>query len=134
MGETPLDSGVKPLKIGVVGPGAIGCLFGGILSRAGHEVWLVDRRPERASVLDRRGVWISGVTGELNARVRATAAPQRVGEVRLAIMAVKSYDTEQAARAAAALVGPQTAVLTVQNGLGNVEVLARLFGKEHVIG
>lgn len=134
MGETPLDSGVKPLKIGVVGPGAIGCLFGGMLSRAGHEVWLVDRRPERASVLDRRGVWISGVTGELNARVRATAAPQRVGEVRLAIVAVKSYDTEQAARAAAALVGPQTAVLTVQNGLGNVEVLARLFGKEHVIG
>jgi len=134
VGEAPLENGRRRFKIAIVGPGAIGCLFGAMLSRAGHEVWLIDRRPERASVLDRRGVWISGATGEFNARVRATASPGQVGEVRLAIIAVKAYDTEQAGSAALALAGPQTTVLTVQNGLGNTETLARLFGEDRVVG
>ncbi len=122
------------MKIGIVGPGAIGCLFGAMLSRGGHEVWLIDRHAERARLLGRRGIWVSGVTGEFNARVQATASPNNVGEARLVMIAVKSYDTREAAQAAAPLVGGDTAVLTLQNGLGNVEVLQEVLGEGRVIG
>jgi len=121
------------MKIAIVGPGAIGCLLGGLLSRAGHEVWLIDRRPERAALLDRQGVSISGVGGEFNASVRATASPTEAGIADLIIVAVKSYDTAAAAQAAQSLVGSQTTVLTVQNGLGNVEVLQSRLGSDRVV-
>ena len=122
------------MKIAIVGPGAIGSLFGGMLSRGGHEVWLIDRDPERARLLSRRGIWISGALGEFSARVRATVSPREVGEAGLVLIAVKSYDTEEAARGAAPVVGAETAVLSLQNGLGHLEVLARVFGERHVIG
>jgi len=121
------------MKIAIVGPGAIGCLLGGLLSRAGHEVWLIDRRPERAALLDRRGVSISGVGGEFNAPVRATASPTEAGIADLIIVAVKSYDTAAAAEAAQSLVGSQTTVLTVQNGLANVEALQSRLGSDRVV-
>jgi len=121
------------MKIAIVGPGAIGCLLGGLLSRAGHEVWLIDRRPERAALLDRRGVSISGVGGEFNAPVRATASPTEAGIADLIIVAVKSYDTAAAAEVAQSLVGSQTTVLTVQNGLANVEALQSRLGSDRVV-
>ena len=122
------------MKIAIVGPGAIGCLFGGMLSRGGHEVWLIDRQRDRARLLGRRGVWVSGVTGEFNARVRATVSPRDASEVELAVIAVKSYDTREAAESAQALVGGETTVLTVQNGLGNIEALQEVLGEGRVIG
>lgn len=128
------NEGRAPMKIAIVGPGAMGCLFAGMLSRGGHEVWLLDRQPERARLVSRRGLWISGVTGEFNAPVRATVSPTDVGAAGLVLITVKSYDTEEAALAAEPMVGQETAVLTLQNGLGNIEVLARHFGPERVIG
>jgi 2-dehydropantoate 2-reductase len=122
------------MKIAIVGPGAIGCLFGGMLSRGGHEVWLIDRHPERAKLLSRRGIWISGLSGEHNAPVHATASPGEAGEAELAIVAVKSYDTENAARASMPVIGRETTVLSIQNGLGNIEALGGAIGPERVIG
>ncbi len=122
------------MKIGIVGPGAIGSLFGGMLSRGGHEVWLIDRDPERARLLSRRGIWISGPMGEFSANVRATAEARRVEQAGLVLIAVKSYDTEEAARTAEPMVGAETAVLSLQNGLGNLELLASVLGGRHVIG
>lgn len=121
------------MKIAIVGPGAIGCLLGGLLSRAGHEVWLIDHRPERAALLDRQGVSISGVGGEFKAPVRATASPTEAGIADLVVVAVKSYDTAAAAQAAQSLVGSQTTVLTVQNGLANVEALQSRLGSDRVV-
>lgn len=122
------------MRIAIVGPGGIGCLFGGLLSQAGHEVWLVDRQPDRARLLDRRGVWISGVLGEFRCPVRATAQPQEAGPAELVMVAVKSYDTAAAAEAAQPLLDEGTAVLTVQNGLGNIEALQQALGAERVLG
>jgi 2-dehydropantoate 2-reductase len=122
------------VKIAVVGPGAMGSLFGGMLSRGGHEVWMIDRQPERARTLAKRGVWVSGVSGEFNAPVRATVEPDDVGSPGLVLIAVKSYDTAAAAQTARSLVGEGTIVLTLQNGLGNVEVLARHLGGEFILG
>lgn len=122
------------LKIAIVGPGAIGCLFAALLSRGGQDVWLLDHRQERARVIARRGLWISGVSGEFHADVRATANPADVGVAGFVIVAVKSYDTEGAALTAAPLVGPDTVVLSLQNGLGNLETLVRHFGAARILG
>lgn len=122
------------MKIAVVGPGAIGCLFAGVLSRGEHEVWLVDRQHERARLLARRGIWVSGVTGEFNARVRATASPQDASDVELVLIAVKSYDTRGAAETVQHLLGDTATVLTIQNGLGNVEALQETLGEDRVVG
>jgi len=122
------------MKIAVVGPGAMGSLFAAMLSRGGHEVWLLDRQPDRARLISRRGVWVSGVTGEFNAQVHATADAGEVGTAGLVLIAVKSYDTEAAARSAAPLMGPESVALSLQNGLGNIEALVREFGEPRVLG
>jgi 2-dehydropantoate 2-reductase len=122
------------MRIAIVGPGAIGCLFAAMLSRAGSEVWLVDRNPERARLLTRRGLFVSGVTEEFHAAVRATTVPEEVGGADLAIIAVKTYDTGTAARAAQAALREEGLALTLQNGVGNVEVLQATLGEGRVLG
>ncbi len=122
------------MRIAVIGPGAMGCLLAGLLGKGGHEVWLVDRHPQRARTLNRRGVFVSEEEGGgFRAQVQATATPQQVGPVDLVIVAVKSYDTAEAARAVRPLVGPQTTVLTLQNGLGNLEILQQALGMDRVL-
>jgi len=122
------------MKIVIVGPGAIGCLFAAMLSRGGHEVWILDRNPERAQVLARRNLWISGVNEEFTAKARVTAKAGEIGTAGLVLIAVKSYDTEGAAETAAPVVGEGTSILTLQNGLGNIDVLTRAFGRKNVLG
>jgi 2-dehydropantoate 2-reductase len=121
------------MKIAIVGPGGIGCLFAGLLSQGGHDVWLVDRHADRAHLLDRRGIWISGVSGEFRSPVRATAQPRDVGPADLVLISVKSYDTAGAALTAQPLIAAEGTVLTLQNGLGNLELLQRMLGAERVI-
>jgi len=127
------------MRIAIIGPGAIGCLFAAILSKAEHEVWLVDRHPQRARMLSRRGIFVTGTSlagqaEEFRASVRATADPQQVGPVDLVMVAVKSFDTPEAAHTAKLLLGPETTVLTLQNGLGNLESLQQVLGDERVLG
>jgi 2-dehydropantoate 2-reductase len=121
------------MRTAIIGPGGIGCLFAGLLSQGGHEIWLVDRHQERAHLLDRRGVWISGVTGEFRSPVRATTQPRDVGQVDLVMIAVKSYDTAGAAATAQPMMGGDTNVLTLQNGLGNLEALQQALGADRVL-
>ena len=122
------------MKIAIIGPGAIGCLFAGLLGRAGHDVWLVDHNASRARQLARRGVHVSGLSGEFHAPVHATIKPEEVGGAELALIAVKSYDTAEAAQAALRALAPAGVALTLQNGLGNVEVLQQVLGAGRVLG
>lgn len=121
------------MKIAIVGPGAVGCLFAAALSKAGQEVWLVDHHAERARQLARRGVFVSGLVGEYQASVHATTEPKEVGGAALALIAVKAYATEVAAQAAQAALAPDGYALTLQNGLGNLEVLQRVLGAERAL-
>jgi len=122
------------MKIVVVGPGALGCLVGGFLSKSGEEVWFLDKHPERANKLNNDGIKIEGISGEYNIKVKATCDPKEIGVSDLVIICVKSYDTEQATKNAKALVSDNTLILTLQNGLGNVEVIGEIIGQEKVIG
>lgn len=120
-------------RIAIVGPGAMGCLFGALLAEAGHDVWLIDHRPERALVLSRNGVTIEETGSSRTVPIKATAEPSTIGTVQAILFTVKAYDTEAAARAASALAGAQTTIVTLQNGLGNVEALSRTFDPKHVV-
>jgi len=121
------------LRIAVVGAGAMGSLFGGLLAEAGEDVVLVDIWEEHVRAINERGLHIKGVSGDRVVRVRATTKHAEVGVVDLMLIQVKSYATEKAIRDALPMIGERTVVLTLQNGLGNVEKIAAVVGRERVL-
>lgn len=121
------------MKIAIVGPGALGCLLAGSLkARTKEDIWLIDSSPERAKRICESGIRIEGLT-TLSVKINVTADPKEAGLCDLVIIAVKSYSTEDACKDIKELVGEKTAVLTLQNGIGNVQVLNDYFGAEKVI-
>ncbi|HDI42371.1 MAG TPA: 2-dehydropantoate 2-reductase [Candidatus Bathyarchaeota archaeon] len=121
------------MRIAVVGSGAMGSLYGGLLADAGEDVTLIDIWKEHVDAINTRGLKISGASGERLVRVRATTNPAEVGTVDLIMIFVKAYDTKKAAQDALPMVGPETVFLTLQNGLGNVEQIEEVAGKGRVV-
>jgi 2-dehydropantoate 2-reductase len=122
------------MKIVIVGPGAMGCLIAAFLAhRTKEEVCLLDSREERAKVLGQNGISVEGISGPFTVKVPVSAFPRTVGPADLVIICTKSYSTEDACKHARDLVGENTAILTLQNGIGNVQVLADQFGEERVL-
>jgi len=124
-----------------VGAGAMGGLFGGIFTKAGQDVWLIDNHKERAEKINREGLIIEesgvlrpGEPKEEVIRIKATTKPREVGPCDLVILFVKAYDTEEATRNSLPLTGSRTVWLTLQNGLGNIEKMGKILGKSNVIG
>ncbi len=113
------------MKIAVIGAGALGCLLAGLLKEADEDVLLIAHTSAQAALISSRGIRIRTDQGNRVVPVKITAHPVRNGGSDLVIVAVKAYDTFSAARTAAYLVAPETIVLTLQNGLGNVEALAK---------
>jgi len=118
------------MNVVVVGPGAIGCLFGARLALSGNEVFMLDRDASRAALIEDDGLVVDGMR-RLTVEVRAGAEPAHAPAATLALVCVKSYDTPSAAEAVAGLPG-RPYVLTLQNGLGNAEELARAVGPSRV--
>ncbi len=121
-------------EITVVGAGAIGCLFGALLREAGHRVIMLDIDSARAEKIARDGIHLTGISGERVVQVEATDRIGDAADCDLAIIATKSYDTEAAMDGIADALKPSTPVLTLQNGLGNVEVISKTVGDERTIG
>ena len=121
------------MKIAVVGAGAMGSLFGGLLASSGEDVTLVDVWREHVEAINAEGLRIDGPDGSRVIRVKATSDPSSVGPVDLIIIFVKSYDTLKAARDALPMVTENTAFLSLQNGLGNIEKITEVAGSDRVI-
>jgi len=122
------------MKIGIVGAGAIGCIFGAFLSKTGQEVWLVDVWKEHVNRINRDGLTLTRPGGhEETIAVKATDNPAAVGICDLVIFLVKAYDTAAAARGSVPMVGPDTYALTVQNGIGNLEAIIAGLEMERVL-
>jgi 2-dehydropantoate 2-reductase len=117
------------MRVAVIGAGGIGSLFGGRLAAAGHEVWLVHRRQEHVDALRGNGLLLD----DERIAVNATLDPREVGSVDLVLVLTKATDTAAAAASARALVGDHTLVVTLQNGLGNLETIAEAVGGERVL-
>jgi 2-dehydropantoate 2-reductase len=117
----------------IVGPGAMGCLFAAMLARAGHRITLLDYRDERARLIRERGIRTEGISGEHSVVVDAvTSIPADIPQV--VLICVKANSTEKVAHDLAGWVPPGVPVLTLQNGLGNVERLEKALGPHRVVG
>jgi 2-dehydropantoate 2-reductase len=123
------------MKIAVVGLGAIGMLFGACLIKAKEDVYFLDHNPKRAQKIKRDGIKIEGASGTHQVgSVNITSNPKDIGACDLVILCVKSYDTENAIKEAKPLLADNTMVLTLQNGVGNIQVLEEAVGDDRVIG
>jgi 2-dehydropantoate 2-reductase len=122
------------MKIAILGAGSLGCAIGGVLAEAGNDVWLINRNAKLVDVLNSNGLVLRDGGVDRVVRVQAATSAQSAGVVDLVVVLVKSFDTAAAMTAAMALLGPQTHVLSLQNGVGHEEILAGLVGRERVIG
>lgn len=123
-----------PMRVAMIGAGAMGSLVGGYLARGGMDVVFIEADAATAEALGRSGIRIEGPRGTVTLSPRVTADASEVGPVDLAIVAVKAYDTAAAVRQHAAVVGAVTTVVTFQNGLGNVEAIGEAVGADRVLG
>ncbi|MDP6066346.1 MAG: 2-dehydropantoate 2-reductase [Alphaproteobacteria bacterium] len=121
------------MKIGILGAGAMGCVYGAHFHEAGHEVWLIDRWAEHVAAIAANGLRVEGMSGDRTLDIAASGDPAEVGACQLVVVATKADDTEVAVRGAAALMGNQTNVLVIQNGLGALERMAPLVPPERLI-
>ena len=116
------------MKIAIFGAGGVGSYFGGLLARAGHEVAFIARGAHLQALRD-RGLQVRSVHGDFDIpRVWATDDPHEVGETDLTICTVKTYDIGVIADRLRPLIGPQTALLPLQNGVETPDDLAQHFG------
>lgn len=120
------------MKIAVVGCGAVGSYYGAMLSRAGREVHFLLRSD--FEVVRRDGVCIRSPAGNFVARPKCAVSPLEIGQCDLILIALKTTANAEYSRLLPPLVGNQTAIVTLQNGLGNEEQLARLFPVEQILG
>jgi 2-dehydropantoate 2-reductase len=122
------------LKIGVVGAGAMGCLFAGKLSRAGNEVLLVDHDTKTVSAIRRHGVRVREGTRLRRVPVEVEKAPRDFRGFDLVVVMVKAYSTKEVARELRGRIGTGSMVLSLQNGLGNAEVLSQELARRVLAG
>jgi len=119
------------MRIVVFGAGALGSLYGGLLSED-HDVTLVGRQ-EHVDAVNGSGLHISGLREGVY-RPKARTSAEGLGTQDLVLVTVKAYDTRTAVREVEAMVGEGTAVVSLQNGLGNSEILGRSFGPRVIMG
>src|SRR3954452_3614406 len=114
----------RNLRIAIIGTGAMGSVYAGLLADAGLDVYAVDVWAEHIEAINRDGLRVSGASGERVAKLRATTSAGDAGPADLAIVATKASGVEAAANAAREILSPNGIVLTIQNGLGSAERVA----------
>ena len=120
------------MHIAVMGAGAVGGYFGALLARAGNPVTMIARGPH-LQAMQKRGLEIRSHWGNFTVRVKATSDPSAVGPVDLVLHTLKTYQNSQAISAMQPMIGPDTALITLQNGVNSYQDLASAFGKERVL-
>jgi 2-dehydropantoate 2-reductase len=122
------------VKIAIFGSGAVGGYFGARLAAAGEDVTFLARGAHLAA-LQQDGLHIESPAGSLHLpNVHATDRPQAVGPVDVVLFTVKLYDANAAAATLAPMIGPDTVVITLQNGVDAVDMVAKHVGTDHVAG
>ena len=123
-------------RIGIVGAGAVGCVVGGLLTRAGEDVTLIDQWPQHVDLMKRNGLTLTGTCGDHKIAVKALHLheAQSINEPFDAVfIAVKSYDTDWATRLALQYLEPDGHVVDFQNGINDYRVAA-LAGAHRSLG
>ncbi len=121
------------MRIGVVGAGALGLYYGALLQRAGHDLHFLLRRDYQA--ICQNGLHVRSPRGDFFLRhVQGYRSTTEIGSVELVLIGLKTYANKHLVELVEPLVGPHTLLLTLQNGLGNEELLAETFDAERVLG
>ena len=121
------------MKIVVIGAGAMGSLFGALLAESGEDVWLYDIWEEHVKAINEKGLGIELDDKTRSVSVNATTDKGQIGKTDLAIIFVKSTQTDDAARTASELVGNSDFVLTLQNGMGNADIISEIIDPDRII-
>lgn len=121
------------MKVAVVGAGALGLYYGAMLQRSGLDVRFLMRRDY--PVVSRQGLTVTSPLGDFRLpQVQAFERTESMGEVDLVLVGLKCYANDRLVELVRPLLGHDTAILTLQNGLGNEELLASAFGRERILG
>lgn len=122
------------MRIAIMAAGAVGAYFGARLAAAGQDVFFI-ARGAHLDAIRKNGLKIESVHGDLSLpQAKVTDDPRDVGPLDIVLFAVKLWDTEQAAEQAKPLIGPNTRLITLQNGIDSVERLGAVLGADHVVG
>ena len=126
--------GAPNMKIAIIGVGAMGSIYAGMLSEAGHEVWAIDPWAAHVAAINADGLRLSGASGDrvINA-LRASVDISQVGQCDICVIATKASGVAAAAKAIAPVIGPDCLVLTIQNGLGADRRLAQHMPMHNVL-
>lgn len=121
------------MKIAVMGAGAVGGYFGGLLAKGGLDVTFIARGKHLEAIKD-HGLEIKSSRGDFTVKAKATSDPKEIGPVELILFCVKSYDTEAATRQCLPMMKDHTVILSLQNGVDNEEKIAAIVGERGVLG
>jgi 2-dehydropantoate 2-reductase len=122
------------MKLAIVGTGAMGSVYAGLLARAGHEVWAIDLWQEHLDAIERYGLSVSGASGSFVAGpIRTGSKPAEAGRCDVWVVATKAADVPAVAAAIAPMLAPDSVVMAFQNGLGAGERVAEHVPADQVV-
>ncbi len=121
------------MKVAVIGAGAMGSLFGAMLAEAGNDVWLYDIWEEHVRAIRRDGLRIEREGKTRSVNLHATSNPNQIEQAELTIIFVKSTQTHAASETAQQIAGSDGAVMTLQNGMGNADVIAKFIDPDRIL-
>ncbi len=120
------------MRIAIMGCGAMGSVYAGLLAAAGSDVLVIDRWSEHVEAITHHGLRVEGASGDRTVRLRAYTVPP-AERVDMLIIAVKAAQAGSAAAALHGMIGPQTVIVTIQNGLGSADDVAAELGAARLI-
>jgi 2-dehydropantoate 2-reductase len=121
------------MQIAVIGAGNMGCVYGANLARVGEDVTMIAVAEDDVAAMRNHGLQMEGLHGEFTAKVNATIDPSEAPKADWALIMVNAYNTREAAESAQVLLVDEGFALTLQNGLGNVEIMTEVLGAERVM-
>jgi len=121
------------MKVAIVGTGAMGSVYAGLLAAAGHEVWAIDAWRDHVEAMRAKGLRLEGISGDRTVKVHATTNAAEAGPCDLVILATKAMHVDAAARTIPPLLKAETPVLSIQNGLGGPDTAAAVLGRERIL-
>ncbi|MDE0808383.1 MAG: 2-dehydropantoate 2-reductase [Alphaproteobacteria bacterium] len=121
------------MKIAIIGCGAMGSVYAALLADAGNEVWAVDTWQDHVDAINAKGLRVEGASGDRTVPLNATTIATEAGVCELIIVATKASGVAAAAKAAKSIAGPNSVILTIQNGLGASDRIAQSIDTSQVM-
>ena len=121
------------LRIAIVGTGAMGSVYAGLLGDAGNDIWAIDIWKEHIDAIRTNGLRVEGASGDRIVRINATCEPSEVALCDMIIIATKAGDVSSAVKSINPMIGPNTVIVTIQNGIGTAEQISRIIPQNRIL-